>query len=92
LAATALAANLAAQLLARYPVFTPEYPSHGLRFKVIRAAETLNEFKLRINAHDREEDCDEDHAGETGTWDFGADQRVREGVGRERFGWPARTV
>jgi len=47
------------------------YPSHGLRFKVIRAAETLDEFKLRINAYDREEDYDEDHAGETGTWDFG---------------------
>jgi hypothetical protein len=47
------------------------YASHGLRFKVIRAAETLDEFKLRINAHDREEDYDEDHAGETGTWDFG---------------------
>jgi hypothetical protein len=47
------------------------YPSHGLRFKVIRATETLDEFKLRINAHGRDEDYDEDHAGETGTWDFG---------------------
>jgi hypothetical protein len=37
------------------------YPSHGLRFKVKRASETLSEFKLRINAHDREDEYDEDH-------------------------------
>ena len=44
------------------------YPSHGLRFKVIRAAETIEEFKLRINAHQREDDYDgEDHVSETGT-------------------------
>lgn len=47
------------------------YASHGLRFKVIRPTENLNEFKLRINAHDRDEDYDEDHANETGTWDLG---------------------
>ena len=44
----------------------------GLRFKVIRPTETLEEFKLRINAHSREDDYDEDHAGETGTWELGA--------------------
>ena len=42
-----------------------------LRFKVIRAAETLNEFKLRVNAHGRDEDYDEDHVGETGNWALG---------------------
>lgn len=47
------------------------YPSHGLRFKVIRPTESLAEFKLRINAHDRDEDYDEDHANEAGTWDLG---------------------
>jgi hypothetical protein len=47
------------------------YPSHGLRFRVIRATETLDEFKLRINAHEREYDYEEDHAGETGRWDLG---------------------
>ena len=47
------------------------YASHGLRFKVKRATETLDEFKLRINAHDRDEDYDEDHAGDTGTWELG---------------------
>ena len=47
------------------------YASHGLRFKVIRAAETLNEFKLRVNAHGRDEDYDEDHVGETGNWALG---------------------
>jgi Subtilase family len=47
------------------------YPSHGLRFRVIRATETLDEFKLRINAHEREDDYEEDHAGETGRWDLG---------------------
>jgi hypothetical protein len=47
------------------------YPSHGLRFKVKRASETLDEFKLRINAHDRDDEYDEDHAGETGRWELG---------------------
>jgi hypothetical protein len=47
------------------------YPSHGLRFKVIRPTEDLDQFKLRINAHDRDEDYDEDHAGETGRWELG---------------------
>jgi hypothetical protein len=47
------------------------YASHGLRFKVIRATESLAEFKLRINAHERDEGYDEDHAGETGSWDLG---------------------
>ena len=47
------------------------YASHSLRFKVIRAAETLNEFKLRVNAHRSDEDYDEDHVGETGNWALG---------------------
>lgn len=47
------------------------YPSHGLRFKVKRANETLPEFKLRVNAHGRDEEYDEDHVGETGRWDLG---------------------
>jgi hypothetical protein len=47
------------------------YPSHGLRFKVIRPTETLEQFKLRINTYDRDEDYDEDHAGETGYWELG---------------------
>ena len=48
-----------------------DYPSHGLRFKVIRPTEDLDQFKLRINAHDRDDDYDEDHVGETGTWELG---------------------
>jgi hypothetical protein len=47
------------------------YASHGLRVKVIRATENLDEFKRRINAHGREEDYDENHVGETGRWDIG---------------------
>jgi hypothetical protein len=47
------------------------YASHGLRFKVIRAAETVEEFKLRINAHGRDDEYEEDHVGETGVWTLG---------------------
>jgi hypothetical protein len=47
------------------------YASHGLRFKVKRSTETLDEFRLRINAHDRDENYDEDHVGETGWWELG---------------------
>jgi len=49
------------------------YASHGLRFKVMRATEDLAAFKLRINAYDREDGYDGDHAGETGTWDLGVE-------------------
>jgi hypothetical protein len=49
------------------------YASHGLRFKVMRATENLEEFKSRINAFDREDDYDEDHAGETGLWELGVE-------------------
>lgn len=49
------------------------YPSHGLRFKVKRASENLDEFKLRINAHGREDEYDEDHVGETGRWELGVE-------------------
>jgi hypothetical protein len=38
---------------------------------VKRATESLDEFKLRINAHGREDDYDEDHVGETGRWELG---------------------
>jgi hypothetical protein len=47
------------------------YASHGLRFKVKRSTETLDEFRLRINAFDRDENYDEDHVGETGWWELG---------------------
>jgi hypothetical protein len=47
------------------------YASHGLRFKVIRPTENLDEFKLRINAQARDDDYNEDHVGESGTWDLG---------------------
>jgi hypothetical protein len=47
------------------------YPSHGLRFHVIRPAETLEQFKLRINTYDRDDEYDEDHVGETGRWELG---------------------
>lgn len=47
------------------------YASHGLRFKVIRAPETVDEFRLRINAHGRDDDYEEDHVGETGSWALG---------------------
>jgi hypothetical protein len=48
------------------------YASHGLRFQVKRATETLDAFHLRINAHDRDDEYEEDHAGETGRWELGA--------------------
>lgn len=48
------------------------YPSHGLRFRVMRPTEDEDEFKLRINAHDRDDDYStDDHVDETGAWDLG---------------------
>lgn len=48
------------------------YPSHGLRFKVQRAAETLADFQARTNREDQEEDYVHDPVGETGEWVMGA--------------------
>ncbi len=44
------------------------YQSHGLRFAVKRAAESLVAFEQRINRAARESDYDGDHLGETGSW------------------------
>lgn len=49
------------------------YASHGLRFAVQRPTESVDEFRLRINAFGRDEEYDADaHHGDTGTWLLGA--------------------
>jgi hypothetical protein len=48
------------------------YASHGLRFAVQRPTESVDEFKLRINRFERDEEYDADaHHGDTGTWLLG---------------------
>lgn len=44
------------------------YQSHGLRFDVKRARETLAQFQKRINKAARADDYDDDPLNETGTW------------------------
>jgi len=56
------------------------YASHGLRFKVIRAAEDLRQFRSRINAYNRDEDYEDDHVGETGIWDLGVNGRTNGSI------------
>ena len=46
------------------------YQSHGLRFAVKRAGESVVAFQKRINKAEREEDYDANHLGETGEWLF----------------------
>lgn len=47
------------------------YQSHGMRFDVKRATETVPEFQQRINRAARNEDYDADDShGETGSWFF----------------------
>lgn len=46
------------------------YQSHGLRFAVKRARETLQEFQKRINKAAREDGYEGDHREETGKWTF----------------------
>lgn len=48
------------------------YASHGLRFKVKRAAETLAAFQARVNSEDQDEDYVHDPVNETGTWVLGS--------------------
>ena len=47
------------------------YQSHGLRFAVKTALETVQSFERRINKFVREEDYDAQGPGETGRWMFG---------------------
>ena len=46
------------------------YQSHGLRFAVKRAPESVQAFQKRINKAEREDHYDADHLGETGEWRF----------------------
>jgi hypothetical protein len=52
------------------------YQSHGLRFAVKRAAETVRQFGNRINKAQREEDYSGDHVGETGAWTLKLDHTL----------------
>jgi hypothetical protein len=56
------------------------YGSHGLRFAVMRATETPDQFKQRINAYEQEEEYEADHAGETGRWTIGGPQPSRGSI------------
>jgi hypothetical protein len=52
------------------------YQSHGLRFAVKRATETLQAFQKRINKAAREEDEDTSNFGETGAWMLRPDHKL----------------
>jgi hypothetical protein len=52
------------------------YQSHGLRFAVKRALETVPQFQGRINRAVRDEDYDGDHRAETGAWLFKGNQAL----------------
>ena len=56
------------------------YASHGLRFAVMRATETPNQFRQRINAYEQEEEYEADHHGETGKWVLGGRQPSRGSI------------
>ncbi|MES1200229.1 MAG: S8 family peptidase [Pseudomonadota bacterium] len=46
------------------------YQSHGLRYTVKRARESVPQFEKRINKAAREENYDADHRQESGSWQF----------------------
>lgn len=52
------------------------YQSHGLRYAVKRATESLAQFQTRINKAAREEGYIADHHKETGSWLFKANQAL----------------
>jgi len=56
------------------------YASHGLRFAVMRATETAEQFRKRINAYEQEEEYEADHHGETGRWVLGGRQPSRGSI------------
>jgi hypothetical protein len=68
------------------------YQSHGLRFDVKRASETLGQFQQRINKAARDEDYDDDPINETGTWLFKGNQTL-SALGSVRSNvWTGRAV
>ncbi|MBP5856696.1 S8 family peptidase [Marivibrio halodurans] len=52
------------------------YQSHGLRFAVKRASETVAGFQERINKAARDEAHDGNHTGESGMWTLGRGQTL----------------
>jgi len=53
------------------------YQSHGLRFDVRRATETMTQFQARVNRAARTDDYEGDDAhNETGKWFFGMNQTI----------------
>jgi hypothetical protein len=46
------------------------YQSHGLRFSVKRASESVQQFQKRINKAAREDGYEADHHQDTGSWTF----------------------
>lgn len=52
-----------------------QYQSHGLRFKVIRPVETLDEFKVRINKAAREEGVEITPVAQSDSWLIGESLR-----------------
>ncbi len=54
------------------------YASHGLRFDVLRPGETVEEFRQRVSAAERDgPDADIDTTGESRDWVIGVDGRAR---------------
>jgi len=54
------------------------YASHGLRFDVLRPGETVEEFRQRVSAAERDDpDADIDTTGESRDWVIGVNGRAR---------------
>lgn len=56
------------------------YASHGLRFDVRSATESLGEFRKRLNKEAREEDEESPKTGDSRDWTVGSDARHRGSV------------
>ncbi len=62
-----------------------QYNSHGLRFKLKRPYEDMNDFRARINKRDQEEDHETIDSDEGGKWFFGDSMRTRGSLHHDRW-------
>ena len=65
------------------------YASHGLRFDLKTATETLDQFKIRINKAAREEKEKATSASDSTSWRFGPDIRSSGSIHSDRWTGPA---
>ena len=61
------------------------YPSHGLRFELKTATESVDEFKARVNKAARDKDDNTKYNGDSSEWKLGVDLRTKGSISSDTW-------